>query len=456
MKLLVSKTAATVVTAAAALLAIPAMASAAPTHAAVAKHPSKVSVSASPRVAFAGTVVKLSATVSSANPKPTGLVSFWWGHTRLCAARVVNRSAHCYTEFLGAGTYGVRAIYWGDAQHRGATGYVRAVATKAGTSTNIAVSTTTPTLGQRVTFTAVVSSRSRLAVAGWVHFTVGSTTLCSGSVHNGRAICGYAWKSAGSYRVTATYLGDRAHGGSASTSGTITVKVPAPTMYATTTTITNVTPNPVDPGKSAIVTVTVTSPAGAPAATGTVAVTPTGADAGLAGFSCTVETLTDGTGTCTITPAADTFGDITYDAAYSGDATHLPSKYTAGYTVMVPAPTTTGVTFSTAGGTVGTAETITATVANPVGDNISPTAGGTGTVTFSIGGVNIAGCTAVPLVFTQTGTSGTLPIGTNTATCTYTPTAADGTAGSVTVAAAYTGDGTNQPSSGTGTQTVTG
>jgi hypothetical protein len=433
MKLLVPKTAAIVITTAAAMFAVPAMASAAPMHAA-AKHASKVSVSASPRVAVAGTTVKLSATVSSANPKPTGSVTFWWGSHKLCSANLVNRSGHCNTSFRTAGSYAVRGVYSGDAKHAGTTGKVTVVSSKAATTTSISVSSLAPTAGTSVTFNAGVSSHSPLAATGKVLFTSGSTFLCNVVVSKGAASCTYAFNVAGSYTVTATYLGDGAHAASHGTSGTI--KVQAAPKNSTTTTITGANPNPDDPGATATITVAVTSATGTP--TGTVAVAATGADAGLAGDSCTA-TLSGGTGSCTVTPAADTFGDVTFVATYKGDATHSGSK-SANYTLHVPAPTTTTVTFAK--------NTLTADVANPVGNNISPSAGGTGTVTFTFAtgaaaGTPIPGCTDVPLVFTQTGTAGTLPIGTNAATCAYTPTAAG------TVTATYSGDNENQTSMGT-------
>jgi len=428
MKLLVPKTAAIVVTTAAAMFAVPAMASAAPMHAA-AKHPSKVSVSASPRVSFAGTRVKLSATVSSANPKPTGSVTFWWGRHKLCSTRLVNRSGHCYTSFHTAGNYGVRGVYSGDTKHATATGKVTVVSRKAGTNTSISVTSLAPTAGTPVTINAGISSHSPLAATGTVRFTAGSTLLCSVLVSKGAAHCTHAF-AAGSYTVTATYLGDGAHAASHNTSGTI--KVHAAPKNATTTTITGANPNPDDPGATATITVTVTSATGTP--TGTVAVAATGADAGLKGDSCTA-TLSGGTGTCQVTPAADTFGDITFVATYGGDATHNGSK-SGNFTLHVPAPTTTTVTFAK--------DTLTADVANPVGNNISGSAGGTGTVTFSIGGVDIAGCADVPLVFTpNAGQSGPGAIGTNAATCAYTPTAAG------TVTATYSGDNENQKSTGT-------
>jgi len=441
MKHLVPKTALTVITAAAALLAVPALASAAPLHVA-AKHASKVSVSASPRVALAGTTVKLSGTVNSANPKPSGSITFWWGKHKLCSAKLANRSAHCNTSFHTAGNYGVRGVYSGDARHKSATGSVTVVATKAGTSTSVSVSTSRPTTVQRGTFTAAVSSHSPLGVTGTVRFLNGKTTLCSGAVSRGKASCGYTFTKAGSYKVTASYPGDGAHFGSSRTSGTITVTTPPPppppAASPTTTTITGFSKNPVNPtGDTTIVTVTVTSATGTP--TGKVTVDATGGAAGLLG--CTA-TLTSGTGSCTITTVAPAsglppFGPIPFAASYGGDATHATST-SAKSTLEILAPTTTTVAFD-----AGT-DMLTATVANPTNNNISPTAGGTGTVTFSIGGTAIAGCTGVPLTFTATGGTGATATGTNTATCAYTP----GTA-AVTVTATYSGDGSNVGSAGT-------
>jgi hypothetical protein len=326
---LVSKTALTGIVAAATLLAVPAMADAAPARAA-AKHPSTVSVSASPRVAVAGTGVQLTATVKSANPTPTGSVTFWWGSRKLCSAKLSHKSAHCDTSFHTAGSYAVRGVYSGDAKHAAAAGKVTVVATKA----------------------------------------------------------------------------------------------------ATVTKITSVSPNRVPAGHSATVTVTVANRAGTLAPTGTVSVKPTdAADAKQKGYTCTVtlNAASHGRGTCEITPPVPTYGTIEYVATYGGDGAHASSK-SATYTVIVPDVTTTAVAFS--------GDTLTATVTNQAKDNISPSAGGTGTVTFTIGGTAISGCSDVSLSYTAaTG---------NTATCPYTP-----TGGSATVTATYSGDEANLASSGT-------
>jgi hypothetical protein len=444
-----TRLAAIVSTAAVTLLAIPALAlvsAAAPAGASVrgaaiqssarAKHSSKISVSAKPATAVAGTSVTLSAAVRSSGATPAGTVSFSTGKTELCSARLSRGSTHCAAKFPVGGTYTVTARYSGDGTHAEALGTTRVTATRAATSTAISVSKSALYPGEAVTLTATVSSRSPLIPTGTVTFTDASGALCTGKLSGGKAHCAYTPKAAGgAYTLTGRYGGDAAHAASSGKSAAIKV-----TKVPTTTEITSITPGTVPAGGRVTVAVAVTSDlAGAPAATGTVTVAPSDPKlAGVAGYSCTValKSASDGTGTCRVTPPTGTYGDIHYDATYNGDAAHSTSAYAGGYLVVVPDVTTTAVSFSPATGTIGEPDTITATVTNQAGDNISPTAGGTGTVTFSIGGTPIAGCGDVPLTYSKsTG---------NTATCLYSPTAA----GSVTVTAAYSGDNANLKSSG--------
>jgi large repetitive protein len=113
------------------------------------------------------------------------------------------------------------------------------------------------------------------------------------------------------------------------------------------------------------------------------------------------------------------------------------------YELIVPETTTTSVAPATAAhGSV----TLTATVVGQAKGNISPSAGGTGTVTFTItqGTTTVATCSNMPLTFINN--SG----GDNNATCTATL-----AAGMYTVTAAYSGDPNNQKSSAMETLTVT-
>ncbi len=201
----------------------------------------------------------------------------------------------------------------------------------------------------------------------------------------------------------------------------------------TTTTITNTSPGTVHAGDAYTIDVTVAGSGGTP--TGTVTVSPS--DATLPpGYSCTA-TLTAGAGSCQVTPGAGTFGDIDYTATYSGDGTFAGS--TSGtFVLVVPETTTTSLSPGTAKAGVVELE---ATVVSEAMDNISPSAGGSGTVTFSNGGATISGCGAVALAYTGGGA--------NIAECSVTL-----GAGSYAISATYSGDLNNLTSTGSETLTV--
>lgn len=201
----------------------------------------------------------------------------------------------------------------------------------------------------------------------------------------------------------------------------------------TTTTITNISPGTVDAGDAYTINVTVAGSGGTP--TGTVTVAPS--DATLPpSYSCTA-TLTAGAGSCEVIPGAGTFGDIDYTATYSGDGTFAGS--TSGtFELIVPETTTTSLSPGTA--KAGPVE-LEATVVGEAKDNISPSAGGSGTVTFSDGGTIITGCADVALTYTGGGA--------NIAKCSVTL-----GAGSYNITAKYSGDPNNLASTGSETLSV--
>jgi hypothetical protein len=92
---------------------------------------------------------------------------------------------------------------------------------KASTTTSLSASTTAPSSGQSVTFTATVSGG--FAPTGTVTFKDGATTLGTGSLSGGTATFTTAALSAGSHSITAVYAGDGNNTGSTSSALTTTV-----------------------------------------------------------------------------------------------------------------------------------------------------------------------------------------------------------------------------------------
>ncbi len=298
------------------------------------------------------------------------------------------------------------------------------------TSTTVSASPNPVDVDSAVTFTATVRG---WVPTGTVQFLFGTRKLCHASLSHLKAHCTYGgFPDAAVKTITADYLGNSTHAASSGTTK-LTVQKPVTTKSATTTTITNANPGTVDAGDAFTIDVTVTSASGTP--TGTVTIAPTSPADLPSSYSCSF-TLGDAAG-CAVTPGAGTFGDIDYKATYSGDSTHNGSV-SGTWELIVPETTTTTVTPATA--TAGSV-TLTATVVGQDEGNISPSAGGSGTVTFESGGTAISGCTDVALVYNGGGG--------NIATCTTTL-----AAGSYAIAAIYSGDPNNLTSTGTETLVV--
>jgi hypothetical protein len=307
-----------------------------------------------------------------------------------------------------------------------------APAAKHSSKTRVSVSPKTGDVGRRVKLSATVKSSGKTPT-GTVTFRWGKKKLCSGKLSKGKAHCDARFSKAGTHTVKGSYGGNSTHKAS---SGTAKVKI---VRSGTTTKITGISPNPVQDGLASVISVSVTKASGTPVPTGTVVVAPTNVEAPVpASYSCTA-TLHGGKGSCKVTPPVPSYGLVLYEAAYSGNAAHTRSKSTGMHTLAVKETTKTTVTPAMAGpGAV----TLTATVVSQGEADISPNAGGSGTVTFYVNGAVVTGCGAVGLTDPSKGPD-------NVATC------ADTLAtGSYTVTAVYSGDDVNITSKGTETLAV--
>jgi Bacterial Ig-like domain (group 3) len=269
-------------------------------------------------------------------------------------------------------------------------------------------------------------------------------------------------------KVVAKYSGNAHHKAS---SGTATIKVTnKPTTgggggpIATTTTLTspsNAAYSHVNAGQQFTLTATVAPTSGNSDPTGTVAFTVVdwpGPGPVPSYLPCTT-TLTaaeHGNAQCTITTVVPNYGFVLYEATYTPAAgsewTTSNSAGTGDHKLVTWDITSTLLTFGPAAGTTGDPVTLTADVTDQGLDALASAAPTEpDTVTFSIGGVTIPGCAARPVTDTSPPKNDGPD---NIATCTYTPTAADATAGSVTINAAYSGDEYALPSSDKETLTV--
>ncbi|NYF52947.1 FG-GAP-like repeat-containing protein [Tunturiibacter gelidoferens] len=240
--------------------------------------PSKTTLAASSTSAAPGQQLTLTATVTGASP--TGTVSFITNGKALGTAAITNGTAALATSFAAAGTYPVIANYPGDANNTpSSSNAVSIFVAPVNSTTTLSVSAGSAGTNQQLTFTASVTG---LNPTGKVTFASSTATLGTTSLINGVATLPFAFTATGSFAVTATYAGDVANLGSASTPVTVTVAAPDYTITASPSSAT------IKAGQSATTTLTVT---------------PVGGYTGTVKFSC--GTLPTGVG-CTFAPSSVT------------------------------------------------------------------------------------------------------------------------------------------------------
>ncbi len=381
----------------------------------VKKKTTTTTMSSSLNPSTVGEAITYTASVSPATA--TGTVVFKQAGETIpsCSAQTVTTgTATCTVTGLGAGGYWITAAYSGDSNYSSSSfsGLTQTVKKKT-TTTTMSSSLNPTTVGEAITYTASVSPAT---ATGTVAFKQAGTTITSCSaqtVTTGTATCTVTGLAAGQYGITAAYSGDNNYNSSSFPGLTQTVK------KKTTTTTMSSSLNPSVVGEAVTYTATV-SPA---TATGTVVFK----QAGETIPSCSAQTVTTGTATCTVTRLGA--GGYWITAAYSGDSNYSSSSFPGLTQTVKKKTTTTTISSSLNPSTVGEAITYTATV--------SP-ATATGTVAFKQAGETITSCSA------QTVTTGT-------ATCTVTGLGA----GQYGITAAYSGDNNYNSSWSPGlTQTV--
>jgi hypothetical protein len=254
------------------------------------------------------------------------------------------------------------------------------------TVTAVSSSLNPSTVGQQVTFTAVVTaSGSAGTPTGSVTFTIDGQARApvALSVVGGADEAQFVTSTltAGQHTVTAAYSGDTNVGPS---SGSLSTQVvnPAAVQPAATMTVLTSSLNPSTVGQEVILTAVVTAPGSADVPTGTVSFVIDGQDVSDVQLS-----MVGGVDEAQAFTTQLTVGEHSVEAEYGGDANSspstasLPTQVVNGATVVQPTATTTSVTSSLNPSTVGQQVTFTAIV------TASGSAGEpTGNVTFTIDG----------------------------------------------------------------------
>jgi hypothetical protein len=337
----------------------------------VGKSPTTTMLASSTNPSTVGQSVTFTATVSSTGA--TGTVDFKQSGVTIagCSARPVSSgTATCTVTGLAAGWPWVTAVYSGDSSFAASTasGLTQTVSKKT-TTTTVSSSVDPSTVGQSVTYTAMVSP---VVAVGTVAFEEAGTPIAGCSeqpVSSGAATCTVTSLGAGGHWITAVYSGGSNYVKSTSPGLSQAVNKKAITTTASSSS------NPSTVGEA----VTYTATLNTAAATGTVEFK----QAGLTIAGCAAQAVNAGNAQCAIVNHSSGWRLMT--AIYSGDSNYAAST-SAGLGQMVSKKnTTTTVSSSLNPSTVGEAVTYTATL---------NTAAATGTVEFKQAGVTIAGCAA--------------------------------------------------------------
>jgi hypothetical protein len=368
-------------------------------------------------------------------PAPTGTVTFTAGSTTLCSDVPLSTtnpiSATCSYAYQASGNENVTASYSGDSATQASSGQAGTSVRPAASSTSVSASTSTPVVGQVVTFTATVAvtapDTNGPAPTGTVTF-VNGPVVCSDVALSSSApytaTCSQTYRGPGPQMMQAQYSGDTATLRSQGQAG-VSVSKASSTTSVSASTSTPVVGQPV----TYTATVTVAAPdTNGPAPTGTVTFT-NGTTTVCSAVA--LSTSTPYTASCSDSYQAP--GDETMTATYNGDPATLTSSGQSAVPVA-QAASSTSLSASTSTPVVGQPVTYTATVAALAPDTDGPAP--TGTVTFTDGSTTL--CSDVAL--SPTGT----------ATCSQTYQAP----GQQTVAATYSGDNNTLPSAGQAGVTV--
>jgi Bacterial Ig-like domain (group 3) len=195
------------------------------------KHATTTTVSASPKTALTGAVVRLSATVKGSGRVPTGKVTFTWDGAKLCAARLHRGKAACNTRFFRARSYKVRGTYGGNATHKASWSTARVTVVSPPPPAKHATTTTitnavpgTLDVGKTFTFDVTVTSAGGSAATGTVVVApippspagLPPSYTCTAKVTGGEGTCSITPPPPdyGVVEYGATYSGDATHKGS--------------------------------------------------------------------------------------------------------------------------------------------------------------------------------------------------------------------------------------------------
>lgn len=319
----------------------------------------------------------------------------------------------------------ITASFAGNASMEAASATAPFTVTRAATTTTVAASPSTVTIGDPVTFTAGVTAPTITLPTGTVQFVVdganfGAAVALSGGTATSPALAS-STIGLGNHTVQAIYNGDADY--STSTSSAVTFRVRNPLLPTTTTEV--ATPSTAVAGQTVTLSADVSAGSGTDPVTGTVAFSD--------GTQLLGEIAVDGSGHASLDTDALAVGSHTIVATYSGDDVYNGSASTPASVTVARADVQVGLTTPDDHTVTGQAVSFTATVGVQAPGAGTPS----GSVQLAVDGNDVGA-----------------PVALVNGAATFDPLTGLGT-GDHTVTVSYAGDGRFRSGSATTTQYVT-
>lgn len=178
----------------------------------------------------AGQTITLNAVVTAIGTNtPSGTVNFLLNQKQVASSSLNQAQASAQITIAGTGAIVIQAVYSGDSNYPGASGFLTLTSTATTTTTTLTSSAGTAVQGTNISFTAGVTPAT---ATGTVSFMDGSTTLGTANLTSGSAVYATAGLAVGSHTITAVYSGDANDAASTSPASMVTITaVPVTPTY---------------------------------------------------------------------------------------------------------------------------------------------------------------------------------------------------------------------------------